>query len=306
MLGRIGLVTLALAGCAAESGETTATTATTAPTTTTAPPIQDGRPYAVERSELVVEDTSRPTAAAPERGLAEQPTRTLPLLVLIPEGEGPFPVLVFSHGVTGFGTSYEPFLTDIASNGYAVIAPTFPLSSGPGGSIPDYVNQPDDVYFALDTMLEREPRLDGELVALGGHSLGAMTTVGAGYNSCCADPRVDAVFTIAAVEPPFPGGDYDDRPPTPLLLTHGDLDRTIVVGGSEDLYAAATGPVAFLRFPQGSHSGILTNAEGEVLRPAIVAWLDRWLLDDSTALDELPALVEASGVATLTVRGMEP
>ena len=310
------LAALAFVACGSDtSGEAApSTTATTAAPTTTTPAPTAGRPFVVEGIELVVEDPTRPTAAAPERGLAERPTRTLPLLVLAPEGDGPFPVVVFSHGVTATGPAYEPFLRRIAEAGYVVIAPTYPLSSGDGGTIFDYVNQPADVFFALDAVLERaeDPadalngRLDGDLVAVAGHSLGAMTTVGAGFNSCCTDPRVDAAVVLAGIEAPFPDGDFTDRPPVPLLLGHGALDRTIAIDGSVELFAAATGPAALLQFPGGGHSDILQGAAGDVLVAAVVAWLDRWLLDDPTGLAALPATVEASGVGALTLRGVDP
>lgn len=304
------LLALVLAGSVAACGgggaaepEAATTTATAAPTTTTAG-VAAGRPYKVERSELVVEDASRPTPASPARGLPELPSRTMPVLVLTPAGDGPFPVVVFSHGVTASGPLYEPFLEGVAAAGYVVAAPTYPRSSGPGGEIADYVNQPGDVYAVLDEVVTRGgARVDGERVAVAGHSLGAMTTLGAAYNSCCADPRVDAAVAVAGVEAPFPGGDFDDRPPIPLLLAHGDGDATIGVDASERLAALATGPVAFLRFPGGGHSDIFLAGAGDLLEQAFVAWLDRWLLDDRTALDALASAVESSGLATLDLEG---
>jgi len=294
----------ALAACAGTGEGAAPTTTTEPPSTTTTTALVDARPFAVESSELVTEDTSRPTAAAPDRGLVERPGRTLPLLVLAPEGDGPFPVVVFAHGVTASGPAYEPFLTAIAEAGYVVVAPTFPLSSGPDGTIFDYVNQPADMYVALDEVHQAlGERVDTERLALAGHSLGAMTTVGAAYHSCCADDDVDAAVVLSGVEAPFPDGDYGDRPPVPMLLAHGDLDSTIVVSSSEDLFARATGPVAFLRFPAGTHTSILTEEAGDVLVAAIVAWLDRWLLDEAGGLDLLPAAVEETGIARLELRG---
>jgi hypothetical protein len=129
-----------------------------------------------------------------------------------------------------------------------------------------------------------------------------MTTVGAVFNSCCADPRVDAAIVLSGIEAPFPEGDFESRPPVPLFLGHGDVDRTIDVAGSEGLYESATGPVALLRFPGGGHTDILRDERGVVLLDAIVAWLDDWLLDDPTGLGALPAEVEASDVAVLQTR----
>jgi dienelactone hydrolase len=303
-------ITLALAVAACADDDATAPTTSRPPataTTTTTSAVEPAapRPLAVTRQELVVEDTSRPTAAAANRGLAASPSRTLPLLVLVPEGDGPFPIVGFAHGVSGSGPAYEPFLRRIAEAGYVVVAPTFPLSSGGDGEIFDYVNQPGDVYFAVDAVAaELGDRVDGERVALAGHSLGAMTTFGAAYNSCCTQPRVDAAVLLAGVEAPFPGGDDTDRPGIPLLLVHGDLDTTIVSSSSDDLFAAATGPVAFLRLPQADHNSIFVDEAGDVVSRTIVAWLDRWLLDEPAALDDLPTVVEAGGIATLATSGL--
>jgi dienelactone hydrolase len=300
---------LALAACGDGGGArgdgapATSGPATTSPPSTVTTTVADARPYEVGTGELVVEDPTRPTMAAPERGLPALPTRTLPVLVLRPEGDGPFPVVVFAHGVTGSGPVYEPFLARIAEAGYLVAAPTFPLSSGEGGTIFDYPNQPGDVYAVLDEVVD-DPDADDERVALAGHSLGAMTTVGAAFHSCCSDPRVDAAVALSGIEAPFPDGSFEGRPPVPLLVAHGEVDPTIAVTGSEGLFASATGPAAFLRFPAGGHSDILGGSSGEVLAATIVAWLDRWLLDDAAALDDLPAAVAASGVALLELRGV--
>jgi dipeptidyl aminopeptidase/acylaminoacyl peptidase len=300
-----GVLAVLVAACGGGGEATSPSAPTTAEpsSTTTTVGVLDGRPYRVARDDVVIEDDTRPTAADADRGLPELPSRTLPLMVLTPDGTGPFPIVVFSHGVTGVGPSYEPFLAEVAAAGYVVVAPTFPLSSGEGGEIFDYVNQPGDVYAALDATIDRlGDVVDAGRIALAGHSLGAMTTIGAAFNSCCAEQRVDAAISFAGIEAPFPDGDFDPFPPTPLLLIHGDADRTIDVDGSEDLFAKATGPVAFLRHLGGGHSDIFVGAAGELSATALLAWLDRWLLDDDAGVRALADAVEASGTATLTTR----
>ena len=46
-------------------------------------------------------------------------------MLLVPDGPGPFPLLEFSHGVTGTGPAYKGFLEPLAAAGYVVAAPTF-------------------------------------------------------------------------------------------------------------------------------------------------------------------------------------
>ena len=308
------LLAATLGACGGSAGRAVGPATGPAPTSASAsaPAPAAPRQLTVTRRDVVVEDTTRPTAADPGRGLEEKPSRTLPLMILAPDGAGPFPLFVFSHGVTGTGPGNQPFLEPIAAAGYVVIAPTFPLTSGPGGGIPDYVNQPGDVFFALDSVIkmaddEADPlhgKLDPVRIALGGHSLGAMTTVGAALNSCCSQPRVDAAVLLSGIQVDFPNGDFTNRTPVPLLLGHGTADTTLPVDGSDKLYAAATGPTAFLKFPGGSHSGILGGEDGALLQKAVVAWLDKWLRDEPAALAALPAEVDASGIANLTTKGL--
>jgi len=309
---------LALGGCARRGGGlvarrrsgATASSAATTTTTVPAPAVDLGRPFSVTRREIVVEDTSRPTAADPSRGMTAQPSRKLPLLILAPDGPGPYGIVMFSHGLTASGPVYAPFLEPIAAAGYIVIAPTYPLSSGRGGRPGDFVNQPADAYFALDSVIKmsRDPadplagRVDPDHIAFAGHSLGAMTTVGVVYNSCCAQPRVDAAVVLAGFEPGFPGGNYDHRPATPLLIAHGAEDKTLPIAGDDKLYTNARSPTAFLRFPTGSHTGILLGDQGKLLRTAIIAWLDRWLRADPRGWNDLPTEVDSSGLATLSTR----
>lgn len=304
------LLAVSIVACGGSSADQAATTTTTTVSTTTT--VAPSRPYTVTRRDVTVEDTSRPTNADPKRGLPEKASRTLPVMLLVPDGPGPFPLVEFSHGVTSSGPTYEPWLEPIAAAGYVVAAPTFPLTSGPGAPITDYVNQPGDVYFVIDSVLEmnndpNDPlhgRVDPQHLAVAGHSLGAMTTYGAVFNSCCAQARVDAAIVLSGVEAPFTGGDYANRPPVPLLLAHGAKDTTIVVTSSDDLFARSTGPTAFLRFPDGTHSGIFGGDRGKLLDQAVIAWLDKWLRNDSSGFDGLDAAVTASGIATLQTKNL--
>lgn len=297
---------LLVASACTESGPDSAQQlAASAGASSSAAPADD-----VTRVDIVVEDTSRPTdkqGAQPAKS-----SRTLPLMILIPPGDGPFPIVVFSHSTNSTGPRFDAFLRPIAREGYLVVAPTYPLSSGDQGLINDYGNQALDAWFAADEVVKLGNnqsdalygRVDAERIAFAGHSLGAMTTVGAVYNSCCYRPTVDAAIVLSGVEAPFPNGDYTGRPATPLLLAHGDKDTTIVSSGSDDLFAAATGPTAFLRFPTGNHNGTVRSPGGAIVADVMLAWLDQWVRGDGTRLAEVPAAVEASGIATYTTKNL--
>jgi predicted dienelactone hydrolase len=309
---------------AAAPGTTTAeaTTTTVDATTTTGPDAPD-EGYAVGRRSIELVDTTRPSAADPARDLPEERQRTFPVLLLYPaDGDpsgagptddlaaaaGPFPLVVFTHGVTATGPAYQARLQQWARAGYVVAAPTYPRSSGPGGQIADYVNQPADVSFVLDELLALpadDPlaaAIDPDRLAAAGHSLGAITTLGVGLSSCCADDRLDAAVAISGIRLPFPGGEFDDLTRVPLLLIHGAEDGVVPVAGSDSIFEETPGPAHYLRLPDGDHTGFLAT-DGALVDRVAIAFLDRYVRDVAGALDGLPDEVAATGRATFASKG---
>jgi dienelactone hydrolase len=240
------------------------------------------------------------------------PDRTLPVLVLYPAGgapggatianakparrAGPFPLVVFSHGFTASGPAYgEWLLRRIAAHGYVVAAPTFPLSNGqaPGGPrLVDYVNQPDDVSFVITRMLAAN-RANGPLAGLiaakhvgaMGHSLGAITTLGVTYNRCCLDRRIDAAVPISGLQLPFGSATWA-WPPVPLLLIHGDQDRTVPVRGSIAAYEDARAP-KFLVTLLGAPHTPAGPPYLDIIVNTTVDFFDRYLRGEKGALARL-------------------
>jgi predicted dienelactone hydrolase len=292
----------------------------------TAPAGASSKPLATEdtygvgvRTETFV-DRSRPTNA--NGSYPGAPTRTLPTTIWYPaEGTpGPreqpnapaydgrrFPLLVFSHGYTASGPAYGLLLWRIASAGFVVAAPTFPLSNGqaPGGPLlRDYVNQPADVSFVIDQMLRLDNDDDSPYadllrrtrIAAAGHSLGGVTTLGL-LNDCCIDRRIDAYMPMSGVELPFPGGAYERKRKAPVLLVHGDQDGTVPFGGSLNVFAEARRPKYLLQLINGAHVPF-APVQAEIIVTSSVHFLDRYLNDRSS----LHALLEdgnVPGVAAL-------
>jgi fermentation-respiration switch protein FrsA (DUF1100 family) len=283
---------------------------------------QNFGPYAVGvRTESFV-DASRPTD--PHRGQPGRPSRTLQTIVLYPaQGDpsdrdfpdappasdgAPFPLIEFSHGFTANGPSYTLFLRRLASAGYVVAAPTFPLTSrgAPGGpSIADYPNQPADVSFVISEMMRLNGDgasilrglIDPDKVAVAGHSLGAITTLGVAYNSCCTDTRIKAAVPISGIELPFRDGAFAYRAGTPLLLIHGDADATVPYRGSESAYRAATAPKFLLTLVRGPHTPFF-GAAGEVIVKVLQDFFDHYLKGRDGSLD---AMAQHGNVAGTTV-----
>jgi len=312
------------AGCADDATSSRAPTTTAAVSTTTTTTVPEQDEYAVGRRTIEVVDPTRGTDADSKRELPAEPDRTLPVLLLYPAAgavpaatepvddappaPGRFPLVVFSHGWTASGPVYQGRVKEWARAGYIVAAPTYPLSSGRGGVLADYVNQPADVSFVIDQLLalpDDDPlaaHLDGERVAAAGHSLGAITTLGVSLNSCCADDRLDAAVELSGIRLPFPDGAFDDLGLVPFLAVHGAADNIVPVKGSDSLFAEAPGPAAYLRLTEADHTDFLFG-DGALLDQVVVAFLDRHLKDDDTGFDAIPEVVAASGQGTLEVKG---
>ena len=109
---------------------------------------------------------------------------------------GPYPLIVFAHGLGGTPQGYMNVLAAWASQGFVVAAPLFPLSNGnvPGGpDAGDVVNQPKDMSYVISAVLADSLSPSGALSGLvdskeigaAGHSNGAVTTLGLVANTCC-------------------------------------------------------------------------------------------------------------------------
>ncbi len=319
---------LSAIGCSDDGGDT-ATDRDSPPTTsaaTTESTPDPGAPspldtYEVAETRRTWVDTSRPTAA--HGGQPELPERTLDVVVYAPEGEpGPWPLIVFGHGSSRAGDHYEGTLTAWASAGYVIVAPDHPLTSEgtPGGSkLDDVEDQTADISFLIDTAIadlgpdgddeELAGTVDPERIGIGGQSLGAITALGAGFNACCADPRIDVVTEFAGIWFPLSGGEQDpattDRP---LLMVHGGADDSLTsidqaLAAWEDVIDA---PGGFITLTDAVHDdGYFegpVDARGTVVTEAALAFYDAHLKDDPTGWERVRAAVEDAGPDVATLR----
>ena len=157
-------------------------------------------------------------------------------------------------------------MTHLASHGYVVAAPTFPLMSvgAPGGStIVDVPAQAGDVTFLIDTFLgfAADPHdrfaggVDAARIGLSGHSGGALTAFVATYDAQLREPRVKAVVGLA---PPccFLQAGYFDTAAVPLMILQGDHDLLVDVSGDAGAaYARAQPPKTLVIVRGGTHIG---------------------------------------------------
>jgi dienelactone hydrolase len=224
-----------------------------------------------------------------------------------PPADGEFPLVVFAHGFNGLGQFFRGYAEGWARAGYVVALPTFPLSRNGVSIAADFVNQPGDVSFVIDELSaldEDDPlagRIDVENIAVGGHSLGGVTVLGAGYNSCCVDERIDATIQVAGGPLPYEGGEYEGDPGRPMMLVHGTADATVPIAIGDAVFETFA-PVWYLRIEGATHSGVFGGAAGELFDEAALAFLAAELRGDDAEMEGMPATVEASGIAEWRVR----
>jgi predicted dienelactone hydrolase len=227
----------------------------------------------VTRSERTWIDTSR--------NLPRTPVREVRVLLWDPGLVRRLPLVVLAHGFGGLPEKFDAFARAVAQSGFMAAAPAFPLTneSAPGGhqrGFADTVNQPGDISFLLDRLLElnAEPgdalfsRIDPQRIALLGHSLGGLTALAVTRKPCCLDPRIGAAVLVAPL-PDF-GHQFGTDPISlgpPTLIIHGTADPTIPFQSSVDLYGDFQAPRFLVGLSGAGHSEALESQ----LVPAVPA-----------------------------------
>jgi dienelactone hydrolase len=255
-------------------------------------------------------DSSRPSPASDLQPAA--PERTLATTIAFPKAtKRSSPLVLLAHGANGNPDKFDELIGHWARAGYVVVAPRFPRSSDTGGNlVGDYVDQPADLTFVLDRVLEanarrRSPlhgRIDPRHIGLAGLSLGGFTTYGTVFHDCCRDERIDAAILMSAVLGPFPGGEYRFRS-VPTMLVHGDADEAGLYGQSLTAWPQLTAPKWFVTLHGGLHATPFEDdpaPSDELVRTVTTAFWDRSLRGERGAAKRIVAAVDASGgVATL-------
>jgi len=287
------------AACGNDRGDAAGPTTTEArPTTTTTPP-----PAQVEHRTLVLTDATRPTEAG--AGLPGAADRRLVTQLWVPAGDGPFPLVAFSHGLAGHPRKFTHLFRAWAEAGYLVAAPAFPLSNDevPGEStFTDLPNQPGDVSFVISEVLDQEGDLvDPDRIGVAGLSLGGATTYGLAFNDCCRDDRVTAVMVLDGARLALPGEFHLDSG-LPLLIMHADEDYSLPYRDSAEAYALARPPKWFVTLHEAAHAEPYENTPDpadDLVRAVTTAFWDRYLGEDESAEQRLVDAVRPPSLASL-------
>ena len=126
---------------------------------------------------------------------------------------------------------------EVVFDGFAVVAVDYPLTSmrAPGGPmLEDVVNQPADISFIIDSLLQRNAdpkdrlygRIDPERIGATGISLGGMTTLMAAYHPRWHDKRIAAAISLAGPSEMFAPVFFQQRQ-LPFMMVAASEDAIV-------------------------------------------------------------------------------
>ena len=249
---------------------------------------------------------------------AEPGQRSLRARIAYPDGEGPFPLVVYSHGFGCFRESYSGLTDHWASHGYAVVLPEHPdCPSAQAKMSPDDIRnllyiRIADVARVLDALFapgEEIPgltgRIDYERKAIAGHSFGGMIaqiTWGQPLKDLHSSGRVsyalgfDAAIVMSGVGqmPEMADGSFDGIP-GPVMVTGGTLDTGNV--GRGVIHPWEWRMSAFDLSPPG-HKYSVTLEEGDHYLGGLICRDDRGGPDNRGGAHDAEGLEILAGATT--------
>ena len=198
--------------------------------------LQPG-PATVSRYNETFIDISRPTQANGD--YPGDGKRTMEGTVWHPASasDGPYPLIVYSHGFSSSKEGGTYLAQQLASLGYVVVSVNYPLTNynAPGGpNVKDVVNQPADVSFLIDTLLAQSDTaghalagmVDCSRIGVTGISLGGLTTELVTYHPTWRDPRIGAALSIAGPTAIFTPV-FFEWVKVPFMMLSGDIDALV-------------------------------------------------------------------------------
>jgi dienelactone hydrolase len=324
---RVAAVAVAVGVVTGAASVAPAVGASAAPAKAPRPKVAAMGKYAVGMISQTFVDTTRPTD--PNGSAPALPSRTLPTAIYYPaqgpptdlpvenapidKKHGPYPLIIFTHGLYARGIFYADVLKAWASAGYVVAAPDYPRSNQDavggvsfGGGVADTKNQPADASFVIDQVLKDKHLgkiIDTKRIGASGHSLGGVTTYGLAYSACCRDKRIKAALPMSGfggLVEPIENYVWDGQPP--LLALHGNSDRTVPYVSDVNTLAWAKPPKFLITFIGAGHITPFLGGDTEqamALKQSTVDFLDRYLKGDKSALEKLRTHANVPGQVAL-------
>jgi dienelactone hydrolase len=209
-----------------------------------------------ETQQLDVVDASRPLIS---NGLTLSPSRSLPTEIVHPTSTAhTYPLVVFVHGYDTSPSTFQRFISTLASEGFVVAAPSFPLEDptrGNGLNRADLPNEATDVGYVITSILESPfaSQLTPHEIGVVGHSDGADVALEVGYQQGLADPRI--VASVASAPDPIAAPVTNGGPP--LLLIHGSADSIVDPSSSAQVMNAVHAQTWSLTLEGADHTSAI-------------------------------------------------
>ncbi len=246
----------------------------------------------------------------------------LDVAVWRPKGNGPFPLVIFSHGFHGRNTQSEFLMRAMAQAGYLVLAPNHRdaartgsragsqagsqassragSQSGPQESFRQsenwsdatYIDRRDDIaklVSALHGDANFESLVDWKRIALAGHSLGGYTVLGlAGAWPSWKLPGIKAVVAMSPYCQPYLKAGNLGSLDLPVMYQGGtrDFGITPAVKKPAGAFAKTGAPAYFVEFDKMGHLGWTTfnldKLKQDLITQYCLAFLDKYLNDQDS------------------------
>src|SRR5262245_3370166 len=160
-------------------------------------------------------------------------------ILLKPEGKGPFPAVLISHGLGGSASSFGlGKAREMVKWGLVCIAPDYTHAGGPGSKL-NAGGTERNKYGAREENLKRAskcldilvslPEVDAKRLCAYGHSMGGFATIGL----AAKEPArlVAAAISGSGIAPrdgfPAPSNAAAEKVKTPFIIFHGSIDNTV-------------------------------------------------------------------------------
>lgn len=231
--------------------------------------------YKVDALSINIIDANRATPAL--GGYQGDNKRVLEGTVWFPEGEPTnLPLIIYSHGFSGFHKENSRLAKYLASNGYVVASVDFPLSGRETlAEVPqllDIANQPGDVSAVIDHVLALSSKsqsvlynkVSSDRIGALGLSLGGLTTALVSYHPDYKDSRIKAAVMMAPPLETFSQQFYESSTELNSLIMSGSFDRVVPENSNAVEVMPRNRRAWFLSFDKGSHLGFADV--GDVLR----------------------------------------
>jgi len=210
------------------------------------------RPSKGSNAKQAIEELSRPGPHSPLRG--DLGMVGIPGVLFAPAQGLGLPAVVFGHDWLQPAERYADLLRHLATWGFVTAAP-----SSHRGLLPSAQGFAADLRTTLDVCVgvrlgDGRVSVDSRRTALAGHGIGA----GAAMLAAAARPRLAAVVTIAAVQSHPDVVESARKLTVPVLHLAAGRDTIAPAAGHTDqIAAAAGGPVLLRTLPKAQHTGFL-------------------------------------------------